>query len=79
MEVRKDSSKKVHCCSNKCCSGIWFILSCVQTKMVQHIRKKHPEFAQLANTVQAPLATAVINSTPAVIATDSTATEAVVV
>ncbi|XP_026988412.1 PR domain zinc finger protein 10 isoform X1 [Tachysurus fulvidraco] len=49
-----------------------------KTKMVQHIRKKHPEFAQLANTVQAPLATAVINSTPAVIANDSTATEAVV-
>lgn len=47
--------------------------------MVQHIRKKHPEFAQLANSIQAPLATTVINSTPAVIATDGTTTEAVVV
>uniref|UniRef100_A0AAY4E1B1 PR domain zinc finger protein 10 n=1 Tax=Denticeps clupeoides TaxID=299321 RepID=A0AAY4E1B1_9TELE len=50
-----------------------------KTKMVQHIRKKHPEFAQLANSIQAPLATAVaISSTPAVITTDGTATEAVV-
>ncbi|XP_023663030.1 PR domain zinc finger protein 10 [Paramormyrops kingsleyae] len=48
-----------------------------KTKMVQHIRKKHPEFAQLANTVQAPLATTVISSTPAVIADGATA-EAVV-
>lgn len=47
--------------------------------MVQHIRKKHPEFAQLANTIQAPLATAVISSTPAVISTDGATAEAVVV
>ncbi|XP_034024388.1 PR domain zinc finger protein 10 [Thalassophryne amazonica] len=49
-----------------------------KTKMVQHIRKKHPEFAQLANTIQAPLATAVISSTPAVISADGTTTDAVV-
>lgn len=50
-----------------------------QTKMVQHIRKKHPEFAQLANTIHAPLTTAVISSTPAVISTDGATAEAVVV
>ncbi|XP_061105744.1 PR domain zinc finger protein 10-like isoform X3 [Conger conger] len=49
-----------------------------KTKMVQHIRKKHPEFAQLANSIQAPLATAVISSAPAVITADGTAAEAVV-
>uniref|UniRef100_A0A3B4ARM1 PR domain zinc finger protein 10 n=1 Tax=Periophthalmus magnuspinnatus TaxID=409849 RepID=A0A3B4ARM1_9GOBI len=49
-----------------------------KTKMVQHIRKKHPEFAQLASTIQAPLTTAVISSTPAVISTDGTTAEAVV-
>lgn len=50
-----------------------------QTKMVQHIRKKHPEFAQLANTIQTPLTTAVISSAPAVISADGTTAEAVVV
>uniref|UniRef100_A0A8C2Z0D9 PR domain zinc finger protein 10 n=1 Tax=Cyclopterus lumpus TaxID=8103 RepID=A0A8C2Z0D9_CYCLU len=49
-----------------------------KTKMVQHIRKKHPEFAQLVNTIQAPLTTAVISSAPAVISADGTAAEAVV-
>lgn len=49
-----------------------------KTKMVQHIRKKHPEFAQLANTIQAPLTAAVISSAPAVIAADGTTAEAVV-
>ncbi|KFW85547.1 PR domain zinc finger protein 10, partial [Manacus vitellinus] len=49
-----------------------------KTKMVQHIRKKHPELAQLPNTIHAPLATAVISSTPAVLATDSTTGETVV-
>uniref|UniRef100_A0A3Q1HWS2 PR domain zinc finger protein 10 n=1 Tax=Anabas testudineus TaxID=64144 RepID=A0A3Q1HWS2_ANATE len=49
-----------------------------KTKMVQHIRKKHPEFAQLANTIQAPLTAAVISSTPAVINADGTPAEAVV-
>ncbi|XP_071352846.1 PR domain zinc finger protein 10 isoform X2 [Trachinotus anak] len=49
-----------------------------KTKMVQHIRKKHPEFAQLANTIQAPLTAAVISSAPAVISADGTAAEAVV-
>ncbi|XP_061733838.1 PR domain zinc finger protein 10 [Nerophis ophidion] len=49
-----------------------------KTKMVQHIRKKHPEFAQLANTIQAPLATAVISSAPAVLSADGTTAEAVV-
>uniref|UniRef100_A0A8C7IEC4 PR domain zinc finger protein 10 n=1 Tax=Oncorhynchus kisutch TaxID=8019 RepID=A0A8C7IEC4_ONCKI len=49
-----------------------------KTKMVQHIRKKHPEYAQLANTIQAPLTTAVICSAPAVITTDGTTSEAVV-
>ncbi|NXI35011.1 PRD10 protein, partial [Galbula dea] len=49
-----------------------------KTKMVQHIRKKHPEFAQLPNTAHAPLATAVISSTPAVLTTDSTTGETVV-
>ncbi|XP_066567028.1 PR domain zinc finger protein 10 [Amia ocellicauda] len=48
-----------------------------KTKMVQHIRKKHPEFAQLANTIQAPLTTAVISSTP-VITSDGSTAEAVV-
>uniref|UniRef100_A0A8C9TLQ1 PR domain zinc finger protein 10 n=1 Tax=Scleropages formosus TaxID=113540 RepID=A0A8C9TLQ1_SCLFO len=48
-----------------------------KTKMVQHIRKKHPEFAQLANTIQAPLTTTVISSTPAVL-TDGNTGEAVV-
>lgn len=51
----------------------------LQTKMVQHIRKKHPEFAQLPNTIHAPLTTAVISSTPAVLTTDSTTGETVVV
>lgn len=50
-----------------------------QTKMVQHIRKKHPEFAQLANTIQTPLTTAVISSAPAVINADGTTAETVVV
>ncbi|XP_023139354.2 PR domain zinc finger protein 10 [Amphiprion ocellaris] len=49
-----------------------------KTKMVQHIRKKHPEFAQLANTIQTPLTTAVISSAPAVISTDGSTAEAVV-
>ncbi|NWY02533.1 PRD10 protein, partial [Nothoprocta ornata] len=49
-----------------------------KTKMVQHIRKKHPEFAQLPNTIHAPLATAVISSTPAVLTTDNTTGETVV-
>lgn len=47
--------------------------------MVQHIRKKHPEFAPLANTIHTPLTTAVISSTPAVISADGTTAEAVVV
>ncbi|XP_033953548.1 PR domain zinc finger protein 10 isoform X1 [Pseudochaenichthys georgianus] len=49
-----------------------------KTKMVQHIRKKHPEFAQIANSIQAPLTTAVISSTPAVISADGTTAEAIV-
>ncbi|XP_034722244.1 PR domain zinc finger protein 10 isoform X1 [Etheostoma cragini] len=49
-----------------------------KTKMVQHIRKKHPEFAQLANTIQTPLTAAVISSAPAVISADGTTAEAVV-
>lgn len=50
-----------------------------KTKMVQHIRKKHPEFAQLGATIQAPLTTAVISGTPAVISTpDGKTAEAVV-
>ncbi|XP_013884751.1 PR domain zinc finger protein 10 isoform X2 [Austrofundulus limnaeus] len=49
-----------------------------KTKMVQHIRKKHPEFAQLANTVQTPLTAAVISSAPAVIGADGATAEAVV-
>uniref|UniRef100_A0A8D3D115 PR domain zinc finger protein 10 n=1 Tax=Scophthalmus maximus TaxID=52904 RepID=A0A8D3D115_SCOMX len=49
-----------------------------KTKMVQHIRKKHPEFAQLANTIQAPLTAAVISSAPAVISADGATAEAVV-
>lgn len=48
--------------------------------MVQHIRKKHPEFAQLASTnIHTPLTTAVISSAPAVITADGTTAEAVVV
>lgn len=49
-----------------------------KTKMVQHIRKKHQEFSQLANTIQAPLTTAIISSAPAVISVDGTTAEAVV-
>ncbi|XP_062860599.1 PR domain zinc finger protein 10 isoform X1 [Trichomycterus rosablanca] len=49
-----------------------------KTKMVQHIRKKHPEFAQLANSIQAPLATTVISNPPAVVTTDGTTADAVV-
>lgn len=55
------------------------LCSLLQTKMVQHIRKKHPEFAQLANTIHTPLTTAVISSAPAVISADGTTAEAVVV
>uniref|UniRef100_A0A3B5LNS6 PR domain zinc finger protein 10 n=1 Tax=Xiphophorus couchianus TaxID=32473 RepID=A0A3B5LNS6_9TELE len=47
-----------------------------KTKMVQHIRKKHPEFAQLANTIHSPLTTAVV--APAVITADGATAEAVV-
>uniref|UniRef100_A0A1A8IYT7 PR domain containing 10 n=1 Tax=Nothobranchius kuhntae TaxID=321403 RepID=A0A1A8IYT7_NOTKU len=49
-----------------------------KTKMVQHIRKKHPEFAQLANSIQTPVTTAVISSAPAVINADGATAEAVV-
>lgn len=49
-----------------------------KTKMVQHIRKKHPEFAQLTNTIQTPLTTSVISGTPAVISTDGSTAETVV-
>uniref|UniRef100_G3UDK0 PR domain zinc finger protein 10 n=1 Tax=Loxodonta africana TaxID=9785 RepID=G3UDK0_LOXAF len=49
-----------------------------KTKMVQHIRKKHPEYAQLPNTIHAPLTTAVISATPAVLTTDSATGETVV-
>ncbi|KAL0972690.1 hypothetical protein UPYG_G00193530 [Umbra pygmaea] len=45
-----------------------------KTKMVQHIRKKHPEYAQLSNALQAPLTAAVISSAPA----DGTSAETVV-
>ncbi|OWK17556.1 PRDM10 [Cervus elaphus hippelaphus] len=50
----------------------------IQTKMVQHIRKKHPEYAQLPNTIHTPLTTAVISATPAVLTTDSATGETVV-
>ncbi|XP_044295500.1 PR domain zinc finger protein 10 isoform X1 [Varanus komodoensis] len=50
-----------------------------KTKMVQHIRKKHPEFAQIpTNTIHVPLTTAVISATPAVLTADSTSGETVV-
>ncbi|XP_073706394.1 PR domain zinc finger protein 10 [Garra rufa] len=50
-----------------------------KTKMVQHIRKKHPEYQyNSSSSIQAPLATTVISSTPAVITTDGTTAEAVV-
>ncbi|XP_030100292.1 PR domain zinc finger protein 10 isoform X7 [Mus musculus] len=49
-----------------------------KTKMVQHIRKKHPEYAQLPNTIHTPLTTAVISATPAVLTTDSATGETVV-
>ncbi|XP_004688832.1 PREDICTED: PR domain zinc finger protein 10 [Condylura cristata] len=49
-----------------------------KTKMVQHIRKKHTEFAQLPNTLHTPLTTAVISATPAVLTTDSATGETVV-
>lgn len=59
-------------------AGIHFghLVSLFQTKMVQHIKKKHPSFAALTNT---PLTTAVISSAPAVISADGTTAEAVVV
>lgn len=47
--------------------------------MVQHIRKKHPEYQYNSNSIQAPLSTTVISSTPAVITTDGTTAETVVV
>lgn len=47
--------------------------------MVQHIRKKHPELAQLGSGMQAPLTAAVISSAPAVISADGATAEAVVV
>lgn len=50
-----------------------------KTKMVQHIRKKHPEYPyNSSSSIPAPLATTVINSTPAVITTDGNTAEAVV-
>ncbi|KAJ6656070.1 hypothetical protein lerEdw1_004476 [Lerista edwardsae] len=50
-----------------------------KTKMVQHIRKKHPEFAQIpTNTIHVPLTTAVISAAPTVLTADSTAGETVV-
>nr|A2BID7.2 RecName: Full=PR domain zinc finger protein 10; AltName: Full=PR domain-containing protein 10 [Danio rerio] len=50
-----------------------------KTKMVQHIRKKHPEYQyNSSSNIQAPLAATVISSTPAVITTDGTTAEAVV-
>uniref|UniRef100_G1SKB0 PR domain zinc finger protein 10 n=1 Tax=Oryctolagus cuniculus TaxID=9986 RepID=G1SKB0_RABIT len=49
-----------------------------KTKMVQHIRKKHPEYAQLPNTIHTPLTTAVISTAPAVLTTDSATGETVV-
>ncbi|XP_043937019.1 PR domain zinc finger protein 10 isoform X2 [Protopterus annectens] len=49
-----------------------------KTKMVQHIRKKHPELVQLPNSIQAPIATAVISTAPAVLTTDSATGETVV-
>uniref|UniRef100_A0A3B3B496 PR domain zinc finger protein 10 n=1 Tax=Oryzias melastigma TaxID=30732 RepID=A0A3B3B496_ORYME len=45
-----------------------------KTKMVQHIRKKHPELAQLGSSMTA----AVISSAPAVINADGATAEAVV-
>uniref|UniRef100_A0A672PIU5 PR domain zinc finger protein 10 n=1 Tax=Sinocyclocheilus grahami TaxID=75366 RepID=A0A672PIU5_SINGR len=50
-----------------------------KTKMVQHIRKKHPEYQyNSSSSIQAPLAATVISSTPAVITTDGATAEAVV-
>uniref|UniRef100_A0A8C1LEI4 PR domain zinc finger protein 10 n=1 Tax=Cyprinus carpio TaxID=7962 RepID=A0A8C1LEI4_CYPCA len=50
-----------------------------KTKMVQHIRKKHPEYQYTSSSsIQAPLAATVISSTPAVITTDGATAEAVV-
>ncbi|XP_060643604.2 PR domain zinc finger protein 10 isoform X1 [Anolis sagrei] len=50
-----------------------------KTKMVQHIRKKHPEIARLpADIIHVPLTTAVISATPAVLTADSTSGETVV-
>ncbi|XP_015239642.1 PREDICTED: PR domain zinc finger protein 10 isoform X2 [Cyprinodon variegatus] len=46
-----------------------------KTKMVQHIRKKHPEFA---NSIQASLTAAVISSAPTVISAEAAPAEAVV-
>lgn len=45
-----------------------------KTKMVQHIRKKHPEYAQLPSTIHA----AVINAAPGVLTADSATGEPVV-
>ncbi|XP_036209967.1 PR domain zinc finger protein 10 isoform X3 [Myotis myotis] len=56
----------------------YFCQYCDKTKMVQHIRKKHPEYAQLPNTLHTPLTTAVISTAPAVLTTDSATGETVV-
>ncbi|XP_037697885.1 PR domain zinc finger protein 10 isoform X2 [Choloepus didactylus] len=56
----------------------YFCQYCDKTKMVQHIRKKHPEYAQLPNAVHTPLTTAVISATPAVLTTDSATGETMV-
>ncbi|OCT70423.1 PR domain zinc finger protein 10 isoform X1 [Xenopus laevis] len=45
-----------------------------KTKMVQHIRKKHPEFSLLPITVQAPM----LGTGPAVLSADGTSGETVV-
>ncbi|XP_057204114.1 PR domain zinc finger protein 10 isoform X2 [Triplophysa rosa] len=45
-----------------------------KTKMVQHIRKKHPEYPYNSSSIQAPLAASIISSTPA----DGSTAEAVV-
>lgn len=63
-------------CRSVCWNSFCHLVSLFQTKMVQHIRKKHPNFAPLTNT---PLTTAVISSAPAVISADGTTAEAVVV
>ncbi|TRY94911.1 hypothetical protein DNTS_023646 [Danionella cerebrum] len=68
-----------HCAKQYSSKGALAPFSDERTKMVQHIRKKHPEYQySSSSSIQAPLAATVISSTPAVITTDGSTAETVV-